>query len=265
MLFKDKERLLGLYNAVSGKQYTDIDKLTIVTLENAIYMNMKNDVAFVIDMRLSLYEHQSTVNPNMPLRFLQYVTREYEKLTTHENLYGKRLIKVPTPAFVIFYNGSKAMDEKQEIRLSEMYEVPEDMPQLELRVQVLNINSGYNEELKEHCRTLKEYMLYVECVREKLSIMAIDDAVEEAVQECIDRGILKEFLTKNRAEVKSMSLFEYDDEATKRDIAEYEREEGQNMVNRLNILLTEAGRTEDILKAAQDKEYQKRLFEEFGI
>lgn len=108
-------------------------------------------------------------------------------------------------------------------------------------------------------------MLYVDCVRKKMSSMAIDDAVEEAVQECINKGILEEFLTENRAEVKSMSLFEYDDEATKRDIAEYEREEGKHLVNRLNVLLEEAGRIEDILKASRDEEYQKKLFEEFGI
>ena len=66
MLFRDRTNLLSLYNAVNQTSYTDPEELAVITLENAVYMNMKNDVAFLMDFRLNLYEHQSTWNPNMP-------------------------------------------------------------------------------------------------------------------------------------------------------------------------------------------------------
>ena len=164
-LFHDRARLLELYNAMSGKQYEDVEQLRIVTLKNAIYMNMKNDVAFLIDMRLNLYEHQSTINPNMPYRFLQYVAEEYEKLLGNTNMYGGRLVKVPTPKFVVFYNGRKEMPERDILRLSDAFEVPDENPALELVVEVLNINKGFNDSLKEHCESLKGYAEFVARIR----------------------------------------------------------------------------------------------------
>lgn len=105
LLFKEKKRLLELYNAVNDTMYTDLDALEIVTLENAIYMSMKNDVSCMIDMRIQLYEHQSTVNPNLPFRDLMYVCEQYEKYVIGKDIYSTRLLKLPTPKFVVFYNG----------------------------------------------------------------------------------------------------------------------------------------------------------------
>ena len=104
MLFREKKELLKLYNAMSGGNYTNPDELEIVTLENALFMSTKNDLAFLIDMRLQLYEHQSTWNPNMPYRFLNYVVDEYERLLADKNIYGGKLLTLPTPKFVVFYN-----------------------------------------------------------------------------------------------------------------------------------------------------------------
>lgn len=158
MLFREKKELLGLYNAVSGRNYADPEKLMIVTLEGAVYLGMKNDLAFLIDMNLYLFEHQSTVNKNMPFRFLQYVAAEYSKLMVSDNFYGRKLIKIPAPHFMVFYNGSETCAERQELKLSDAFMVQENIPELELRVQVWNINEGFNEELKKACRTLKDYM-----------------------------------------------------------------------------------------------------------
>lgn len=231
MLFRDRERLLELYNAVSGNQCADAEKLEIVTLENAIYMGMKNDLAFLVDFHLYLYEHQSTVNPNMPLRFLQYVTEEYCRLTAKENIYGSRRISLPSPHFVVFYNGKREYPERQLLRLSEAFQVQEDEPALELSVWMLNINEGYNTELKEQCRTLGEYMQYVNKVREYAVAFSMEEAVERAVDECIAAGILRDFLLANKAEVKRVSIYEYDEEVTREAIRmeEYERgrEEGR--------------------------------------
>ena len=107
LLFQDRDRLLSLYNAVNGTSYASSEELTVVTLENAVYMNMKNDVAFLVDFQLNLYEHQSTWNPNMPLRNLFYAAKEYQTLTRDQSLYAPQLVKIPTPNFVVFYNGDK--------------------------------------------------------------------------------------------------------------------------------------------------------------
>lgn len=166
-------------------------------------------------------EHQSTVNPNIPLRFLQYVAKEYEKLVDGNRLYGRTRIRLPEPRFVVFYNGTEEMAERMEMRLSESFGSKEE-PQLELRVQVWNINAGKNEGLKEQCRSLKEYMQYVDCVRKKAETMPVQEAVAQAVDQCIREGILSDFLRKNKAEVVPMSIFEYDEEAVMAVIREEE-------------------------------------------
>lgn len=182
------------------KQYTDPGLLEIVTLENAIYMGVKNDLAFLVDFHLYLYEHQSTVNLNMPFRFLQYVTEEYGRFTAEENVYGGRRVPLPTPHFIVFYNGRSPYPERQVMKLSDAFREQESEPQLELRVMVLNINEGYNAELKRQCRTLDEYMKYVDRVREYAASMPMREAVDRAVDECIDEGILRDFLLAHKAE-----------------------------------------------------------------
>ena len=226
MLFKDKKNLLSLYNAMNQRDYTDEDALEVVTLENAIYMGMKNDLAFIMDMNLYLYEHQSTYNPNIPLRDLFYIANEYQRLVVHKSLYSSTLQKIPAPKFVVFYNGSRELEDWSQLQLSSAYEHPVEDPDLELRVTVLNVNEGHNKELMEHCQTLKEYAQYVARVRKYTSSteLSLEEAVERAVDECMKEGILSEFLTKNRAEVISMSIFEYDkdEEEEKLRKAEYE-------------------------------------------
>lgn len=111
MLFSDKKNLLSLYNAINRTKYDDPEKLQIVTLENAIYMGMKNDLAFIIDMNLFLYEHQSTYNPNIPLRDLFYISAEYQKLVDRKSLYSSSLQKIPAPYFIVFYNGTEKQEE----------------------------------------------------------------------------------------------------------------------------------------------------------
>ena len=110
MLFSDRKNLLSLYNAVNGSSYEDPDALEIVTLENAVYMGMKNDLAFIVDTGLFLYEHQSTYNPNMPLRDLFYIAGEYQKLVDHRFLYSSSIQKIPAPNFLVFYNGTERED-----------------------------------------------------------------------------------------------------------------------------------------------------------
>ena len=138
MIFREKKELLSLYNAVNGTSYTNAEDLEIVTLENAIYMNMKNDLAFIMDSYLNLYEHQSTYSPNMPLRDLFYIAKELGQVN-HRDLYRNTLIKIPTPRFLVFYNGSEEQAEKKYLRLSDAFQKSMDDPDLELVVTMLNI------------------------------------------------------------------------------------------------------------------------------
>ena len=227
MLYHDKANLLSLYNAVNGKDYKNPDELQIVTLENAIYMGMKNDLAFIIDMNLYLYEHQSTYNPNIPLRNLFYIADEYQRLVVRKSLYSTVIQKIPTPRFVVFYNGTQEVEDYSEFRLSSAYENPTEDPDLELRVTMLNVNDGHNKELMEHCKTLKEYAKYVAKVRKYVSQNnSLEEAVIRAVDECIEEGILKEFLAKNKAEVIKVSIYEYDKEFEEKKLRKAEYEAG---------------------------------------
>ena len=172
MVFEDKRNLLELYNAMTGKHYTDPEQLEINTLENAVYMSMKNDLSFLIDGRLSLYEHQSSYNPNLPLRFLIYISQLYAGMTRNENLYGTKVVQIPPPEFVIFYNGEKDMPEETPLRLSDMYRLKVEDPKLQLEAVMLNISGSNNSRLKE--------------------------AVEKAINECIAEDVLKDFLRNQR-------------------------------------------------------------------
>lgn len=232
MVFKNKEELLSLYNAVNGTNYTDVEDLTINTLENAIYMNMKNDISCLIDNRMDLYEQQSTYCPNMPMRELMYVSRLYEKVAGGKNLYSSSLVKIPTPKFIVLYNGTKKIPERQILKLSDAFMTEEEEPDLELKVTVLNINQGMNEELLDQCKTLGDYVIYVGKVREYSKNMPTEDAVELAVKECIRDGVLVKFLTAYRAEAVQMSIFEYDQEQHMRWIAEEAREEERQNTER---------------------------------
>ena len=225
-LFSDRKNLLSLYNAINGTAYMDESQLEIVTLDNAIYMGMKNDLAFIINTNLFLYEHQSTYNPNMPLRDLFYISGEYQKLVDLKSLYTSTRLRIPTPNFIVFYNGTEKNEDRWVEYLSESYENMSGEPNLELKVIILNINVGHNKKLMEECQTLREYAQYVAKVRRYSEEMELNTAVECAVSESIQEGLLKEFLQKNRAEVIAMSIFEYNEEEEKRKLRKAEYEAG---------------------------------------
>ena len=212
MIFEDKKKLLELYNAVSGKHYEDPELLETNTLENAIYMSMRNDLSFLIDARLSLYEHQSTYSPNLALRFLFYLSDILSGMTADANLYGTKKVQIPAPRFVVFYNGEEEQPDRQILKLSELYAVKEEVPKLEMEILMLNVNQGHNPELMEACHTLWEYAEYTGRVRKYAKDQPIAEAVERAITECIREGVLKEFLEKNRREAKNVSIYEYDQE-----------------------------------------------------
>ena len=249
MLFREPENALSLYNALNGTNYADASQITFNMLDNAIYMGMQNDISFLIMNEVNLYEHQSTYNLNMPLRDLFYVAELLQVYVKDQSLYSSKLIKLPTPHFVVFYNGVESKPERRILRLSEAFEVPTKDPELELKVTILNINPRMNEDLKEKCPVLKQYTQYVEQVRCNSMNMSLEQAVEEAIEYCIRHNILKEFLSKQKAEVIKMSIFEYDEEREIELIRRDEREIGKEIGQKIGEEIGAGKERENTIKS----------------
>ncbi len=219
---KDKKALLELYNALNGTDYQDERALQVVTLENVVYMSMNNDLAFLLTDTLNLYEHQSTFCPNLPLRFLLYLAAEYEAITEKigANIYGSTQITLPAPQCIVFYNGNRELEDESCLYLTDAFKDESGRKQescLELKVRLLNINHGHNEQLMTGCRRLEEYACFVAEMRENQKAgFPMDEAVDNAVRYCIEHGILADILLPFRAEVKKMLLTEYDEKKTMR-------------------------------------------------
>jgi len=226
MLFSDRKRLLELYNALNDTEYTNAAELTVNTLENAIFMKMKNDLSFVIDSNMSLYEHQSSWCPNMALRGFFYFADLYKRQLGDIDLSSHRRILVPTPSYIVFYNGLERAEEEYTQRLSESFE-DKGEGCIELTVRIFNINHGHNPELMKKCRSLSDYARFVAEIRKKLTTMSMEDAVRKAVEECIAQNILKDFLTEQKAEVIAMSIYEYNEEYVKKVLYEDGMAEGK--------------------------------------
>ena len=223
-LFRDKENLLSLYNALNESHYTDENELYINTLDDLIYISVKNDVSFIIGSYMNLYEHQSSFCPNMPVRGLIYLARLYKSYIDMNglNIYGTRLVRLPKPRYIIFYNGTEEHGDAEELRLSDAF--GGDGSCLELTATMYNINFGHNQKLMEQCKTLSDYAYFVSRVRyyNNEKGYSIEKAVDRACTDCIDENVLRDFLLKNRSEVVSMFLVDYKPSLQR----EMDREEG---------------------------------------
>lgn len=226
-LFSVKENALSLYNALNGTHYDNENDLEIITLEDTLYMTMKNDVSVCLYGNINLWEHQSTVNPNMPLRGLLYFAKQYEGwLASHKkDIYGRKLLKIPTPQFYVLYNGTELRPEYEEYHLTEAFEHP--VHGYDWTAHVLNINLGNNPQLMNACSTLAEYTELIHQIRTRQKFSdSIENAVHQAVKYCIKNNILKTYLLKNESEVMSMILTEYDEELHNETLREEGREDG---------------------------------------
>ena len=296
-VFNNKRDLLSLYNALNNTEHTDESLITINTIEDAIYIGYKNDISFIINSELNLYEHQSSVNPNMPVRGLIYFAELYKGYIDQNNLliYNERLVKLPFPRYVVFYNGTEEQSEEQELRLSDSFvQVPEgeslkdtagteadktDKPSVEVVVQLLNINYGCNQELMEKCQKLMEYSKFVALVRVKSDMLTekykkemksvnkkeiFAEAVALAIDEAIRDNVLKDILSKNMAEVTDMLLTEFDEKAYIEGVKKQSYEEGEAKLAKLVVELKKRGRVEDIAKVTDEKE-RERMYKEYNI
>ena len=215
ILLEDRARALDVYNAMAGTAYTNPEIIEIHTLESGVSLTVHNDASFVVSMDsvLNIYEHQSTYNPNMPLRELIYFVTIIKKLVENRYLLSHKLVKIPTPKFAVFYNGDKTRPEREVLKLSDAYENQSDEPQLELMCTVYNINPGNNEDLKKRSQTLREYMIFVGYVNENLAKAKkgekdYETAIRDAVNRCIAEDILKEFLLERREDVQKSMMFD---------------------------------------------------------
>ncbi len=269
----NKEWTLSLYNAVNGTSYTDPEDIEFTTIENAVYMGMKNDVSFILFYVMNLYEQQSAYNPNMPVRQLMYAAKLYDKYIQVRdlNIYGKSLVRLPLPKLVTFYNGTEGEGD-QILSLSDAFESDGEtmVPDIEVKVRMININYGHNPELMKACEPLAEYAWLVEKIREnRRNGLGIEEAVDGAMNEMPADYEIRKFLMGNRAEVKDLCITEYNEAETMKRFREEGRkegrEEGEDKLGRLVSLLITKGRSGDAQKAATDKAARENLYQEFGI
>ena len=206
---------LELYNALSGRNHTNPDDLEITTLENVIYIKIKNDVSFLVDSQMNLWEHQSTLNPNMPLRGLFYFAVLYHRhlVNIDEGLFTTKLVKIPAPQYVVFYNGDEETADASKLRLSDAFINFESQGDFEWTATMININKNHNERLHKSCKALYDYCSFVDRIKSNIKTgmkkeTAIDEAIEWAVQENLLEGLIKE----QRAEVRMNLLTDFDQE-----------------------------------------------------
>lgn len=208
----DKEALLELYNALNNSDYDNPNDIEVVTIENAIYITSKNDVAYLLNGTINLYEHQSSHNPNMPVRFLIYLAQEYQKYISSvpKSEYGTRTISLPTPKCVVFYNGEEEEPEQYDLQLSDAFANKDVTADAELVAHVYNINSGHNAELMSKCKALYGYSILIDKITRYKRSMKLKPAIERAIEECIKEDILKNFLKSHRGEVLGSLLTDFD-------------------------------------------------------
>ena len=220
---------LELYNALNNSDYKNPDELEVTTIENVIYLTMKNDLSFLIDSKMTLYEQQSTYNPNMPLRGFLYFAQLYENwITEHKkDIYGHSLLKIPTPQYVVFYNGDRKLDDITKFRLSDAFMIEDKSGDFEWTATFININEGHNDSLNKKCKTLYDYKRFVSRIKQNLKNgMEEFQAISEAIDFAIEQELLEGFFKLHKAEVEKMCLTEFDRELYEKNRKEESYNEG---------------------------------------
>ena len=231
-IFSNKKSILELYNAIAQTEYQDESSISVNTIKRAVFLGIENDKSFIIDDILNIYEHQSTVNPNMPVRGLMYLSELYRQFIYENKLdiYGNKQVTLPQPIYIVFYNGEKAQPERQIINLRSAFDKNLSVKNnfLDFKAVMLNINYGYNKELMDRCKPLKEYAIFVDTIRKYLRTTN-DTAIaaKRAVEECIKHDILKDILLKEKGAIEDMITVCYDEEIHKMREAEYNQELGE--------------------------------------
>ena len=205
-----KANFLALYNALHGTDYQSTAILKNIRLKQVLYMSFANDVSYLVDNKIIvLAEHQSTINPNMPIRCLEYIARLYEQFYKSKEKYSRKQLAIPTPEFYVFYNGKEPYRGDSLLKLSDSFTQIHDEYALELSVKVVNINYDKTNEILKLCKPLKQYSLFVDAVRRNIAVDK-EHGFEKAIKECIQNDILREYLQRKSKEVLNMLIGEYD-------------------------------------------------------
>jgi hypothetical protein len=253
-LFSNPDTLRELYGALSGRPLPPDVPIVINTLNDVLFKGRMNDISFLIgDVLVVLIEHQSTINENMPLRLLLYIARIYETLTGERNIYRSKRLSLPLPEFIVLYNGAAPYPDEQTLKLSDAFSDPAVLgidkgdAALELVVKVYNINQEHNEPIIRRCKTLAGYSAFIGKVREHEGEgQSREEAIKQAIKDCISKNILKDFLELHSREVMNMLVTEWnwDDALAVREEEGWKKgreegrdegreegvEEGQNMI-----------------------------------
>lgn len=256
-----KRYALDLYNAVNNSHHTDLSDLEIVTLENVIYIKAKNDAAYLIGGNVALYEHQSSINNNMPVRGFIYMGELYSQILKRgkKNIYNKTLVKIPAPQYIVFYNGTEDYPEVSKLRLSDAFINPRNDGEFEFTATVYNINLGKNSKLLDSCEPLKGYSIFIDKVRTYSETMDSEKAVDKAVNECINEGILRDILERERASVMLDILTSFDKKSYEEGLREEGREE-----ERARTEAERANTERERKRAIEAEEELARYREKFG-
>ncbi len=259
-----KKNLLSLYNALHDTDYQDEEVIQKVKIDDVLYKNFKNDISFEMEGKVVVFgEHQSTVNPNIPLRCLLYAGRAYEQLIEEEARYKTKLVKIPTPEFYTFYNGQKDYPLEKVLSLSDAYIIPAGKNSIELKVNVININSDKMHEIMGKCKILWEYSVFIDTVRKYSNEK---DAIKKAINECIEKGILADYLRRKGSEVRNMLIAEYSYEKDIQVKQEEAKQEGMLLTAKIfraikqNSDLTNEQVAEKAGCTVQDVEDTRRMF-----
>ena len=226
---QSKKWRLDLYNALRGTNYTDSDALELNTIENVIYLTMRNDVSFLVDSQMTLFEQQSTFNPNMPLRGLMYFAQLYQMHLSRQrrHLFRSSIVKIPNPQFIVLYNGTRETDDKEFLKLSDAFEKEDKSGRYEWTAELININPNHNQVLQKKCKPLYDYVRYVSRVKEnKKKGMSLREAVDDAIEWAIKEDLLDGFFRIQKEEILANSLTEFDEEEFIRDIHQEGYDEG---------------------------------------
>ena len=261
---KFKKWTLMLYNALSGSHYTNVNDLELRTLEDVVYMSMKNDVSFFIDGRFIFLEQQSTHCPNMPARFFLYVAMAYQAIIQKKEnqIYAEILVDLPLPKCICFYNGPDEKEDRSVLKLSDAFKKGVEKragtsgsdeflkPDIEVLVTMLNINYGHNKKLLDACRPLKEYSWFCEAVREnRKHLKDLEKAIDKALETMPKDFVIRPLLIANKAEVKQMCLTEYNEAETLHSIALVHEAEGEARGEARGI---EIGRFQNLAELVDD-------------
>ena len=260
MLMEDKANALEVYNALNGSAFTDPEVVEIVQLEKGVSLSIRNDASYIIDMNFCLYEHQSTYNRNMPLRSMIYFVNaldDWLKENGHD-LFGRKCIMIPTPHFVVFYNGVEKRPEYEEMRLSQSFYHQMEEPEIELVCKAYNINPQNNQELKRKSTVLAGYTYFVEKVREnQKKNMSLAEAIDAAIEDCIQNHILEDFFRSRKDEVRKMTHLDYTWEKREKLIRKEEYEDGraagraegraEGRVKLISLIIKKVQRGKDLL------------------